>query len=385
MKPLSMSRTALDRLPVSVLNVEECVDLSSDYSTFTVPRPVADAIVWAARSTDLGRHNTASGRYLREAVVEKLRAENGLEAREDSVVVTAGATAALCFILGAMCDAGDHILCPDPGPASYLRLAASWGASAERYPTELNGTPDWQVLDSLVRHETKALVVNSPSDPAGAILDPDLLRQYVDFAREHDLYVISDEQTDLLRYDGLATGGTATSDYDGRVVSVYSLARTHALYGLRLGYCVAAPALAEAIAQAQDAQLSGPSTLALAAGQAAFTMDRSVVDSMVATYQQARDVVEVNLSPEVLPFQPQSGYFMLVDVSHCGYPDSHAFAAELLSQKQLRVAPGTRFGTRTQQMIRLTLAVNERNLSRGIERLAEFMHECGAPVEPPTD
>lgn len=375
MKPLSLTRSVLDRVPPATRPGDGVTDLSSDYSGFTVPGPVADAIVWAARSTDLGRHNTAGGHFLRHAVVEKLRLENHLEAAEESVVLTAGATAALCYVIGALCDPGDSLLVPDPGSDTYQRLAASWGASTVRYPCDLDGTPHWSALEDLVEHETKAIVVNSPSDPAGAVLSCEVMTQIVDFARAHDLYVISDEQLDMLRFDGAPSGGPACYDTDGRVASVYSLARSHALAGLRLGYCVAAPPLADAVARAQDSQLAAPSTLALAAGLAALTMDRSVVESMVASYEQMRDVVAVNLPPEVMPFQPQGGYFMLVDTSCTRYPDGHAFARELLAQKQVRVAPGPRFGQRTQHMVRITLAVKERTLGQGIERLASFIEE----------
>lgn len=378
MKPLSLTRSALDRVPPGPRPGDGITDLSSDYSGFTVPGPVADAIVWAARSTDLGRHNTAGGHYLRHAIVEKVHFENQLETTEECIVLTAGATAALCFILGALCDAGDSILAPDPGSSSYERLAASWGVATLRYPCALDGTPDWPALEELVEHQTKAIVINSPSDPAGAVLSSERLRELMDFAQAHDLYVISDEQLDMLRFGGNCHPGPASFDTDGRVVSVYSLARSHALAGLRLGYCVAAPPLADAIARAQDSQLAAPSTLALAAGLAALTMDRTVVESMVASYEQMRDVVAVNLPAEVLPFQPQGGYFMLVDTSATIYPDGHAFAAELLARQKVRVAPGPRFGQQTHAMVRLTLAVKERTLGQGIERLATFLEESKA-------
>jgi aspartate/methionine/tyrosine aminotransferase len=377
MKPVSLTRSAVPRLKADAASqAQVLIDLSGEYSQFTVPGPVADAIVHAARTTDLGRHNTAGGKYLRHAVQQKLAEVNALEVREDAIVLTGGGTAALCYALAALCDPGESVLVPDPGPPGYARLCASWGIAPVPYPLGLDGVPDYDALEDLIGHDTKAILLNTPANPSGAVLDGVRLLELVDFARDHDLYVVSDEELDMLRFAGGPALGPAYCDTDGRVVSVFSMARTHCLAGLRLGYAVAAPPIAAAIAGAQDSQLAGPSTLALSAGLAALTMDRSVVDSMIASYVQQRDIVLAMLPPEVVPQPPAGGYYMLVDIASCGFPDSRAFAETFRQAAGVKVAPGLLFGANIPQMVRLTLAVRERALGEGVEKLAAFIAEC---------
>jgi aspartate aminotransferase len=373
MKPLSLTRAGLGGGAAPGPPSDDLLDLASDYTQFSVPGPVAEAIAWAARQTDLGRHNTAGGHYLCQAVAAKLLDVNDLEVGEDSIVLTGGGGVALTYALGAVCDPGDQVLVPDPGWTGYGRLAASWGAQPVPYAVGLDGVPDYDDLEDLIEPQTKVLLVNQPLNPTGAALDDIAQHALVDFAREHDLYLLCDEQSDMLRLDGAQPVSLARFDTDGRVVTVYSFARTHAMAGLRLGYLVAAPPLARAVAAAQESQMAGPSTLALAAGHAALTMDRSSIDSMIEAYRLHRDIVAANLPAAVLPYHPVGGYFMVVDVSACGYPDAAAFAAELHRAQNLRVAPGTLFGQQAAQLVRLTLAVRERILGQALERLANFM------------
>lgn len=377
MKPVSMIRHALTSLVPAAGSDGGC-DLSCDYSQYTVPGPVADAIVHAARTTDLGRRNTADGKYLRHAVMHKLLDVNALETPEEGIVLTGGGTAALCYTFAALADPGDSILVPDPGWPGYATLCASWGINAIPYPLWLDGFPDYDQLEDLIEHGTKAIVVSNPANPSGGVLEPEACRDLLDYAREHDLYVISDEQADMLRFEPGQAIGPAHWDTEGRVVSIFSMARTYCLAGLRLGYAVATPNLARAIAAAQHAHLTGPTTLALAAGLAALTMDRSVVDSMVASYRQQRDIALAMLPAEVIPYQPQGGYFMLVDVRGCEFPDASVFATAFRESCGVKVAPGTLFGEHTAQMVRLTLAVRERALGEGVDLLANFIGEHSA-------
>jgi len=373
MKPLSRTRSLLAPGGLPSPPLESLLDISNDYSLFTVPGPVADAIVWAARSTDLGRHNTGGGRFLLHAVQHKLNGVNDLEVGEDSIVLTGGGGVSLSYALGALCDPGDEVLVPTPGWQGFARLAAAWGAQPVPYRVGLDGVPDYEDLEALVEHDTKVLVVANPQNPTGAVLGADQLQSVVDFAREHDLYVLSDEASDMVRFHPGPALGPARFDTEGRVITVYSFARTHALAGLRLGYAVAAPPIADVIGRVQAATYGGPSALALAAGLAALTMDRTAITSMIEAYQLHRDIVAANLPAEVLPVQPMGGYFMVVDISSAGYPDADAFVAELLAAQSVKVAPGTLFGEGASQLIRLTLAVRERTIGQAVGRIAAFM------------
>jgi aspartate/methionine/tyrosine aminotransferase len=159
------------------------------------------------------------------------------------------------------------------------------------------------------------------------------------------------------------------------VVTVYSFAKTYALAGLRLGYCVAAPPLATAIRNLQEAQCAGASTLAMAAGYAALDMDGSVVESMKSFYLQHREVVKAMLPADLISSPPDGGYFFLLDLSNVNVPDGAIFARLLLDQHKVRVAPGPAFGIMAAKTVRLTFAVRERDLAEGLEHINALLTE----------
>lgn len=372
MKALSYTRSQVP-VPTVCASGVDVVDISSDYSQYTVPRPVAEAVVHAAQSTDLGRTTAAGGRYLRGAIGAKLSGENELEVGEEGIVITGGGTAGMSLAFACLADAGEQILVPDPGWPGYPRLCRSWGIRDVPYPLLANGRIDYDVLDSLVEHDTKALVISHPNNVNGAVLDRAELQELVDFARLHDLYLISDESYDLIRFHDGPSIGPAQFDTDGRVISVFSFAKTHALAGLRLGYVVAAPPLAAAIDHTQEGQMTGASSLALAAGLAALEMDRSVVESMRQFYQQQRETLQVMLPPGLLPFSPEGGFHALLDISGTRLPDGDAFAQACLAEANLMVGSGREFGDRAAQSIRISLAVRERQFGQAMDRLLKFL------------
>lgn len=378
MKSLSLTRGVLPDPPIRPPTAGQMLDLSGEYSQYTVPGPVAEAIVHAARTTDLGRTNTGGGLYLRRGIVHKLRDVNDLEVHEDSVVLSAGANQAFSIVFATLLDPGDQVLVPDPGSPYYRSLAAVWGAVPVPYPCRLDGTPDYATAEELIEHETKAIIIGSPANPSGAVLDAARLQQLCDFARDHDLFVVSDETYDQVRYlPGLALG-PARFDTDGRVTTIFSFSRTYALAGLRLGYIVAAPPLARAYFRTATALQAGPSTLGLAAGLTALEMDPALLESMQAFYRQQRETAQAILPAGSIPFVPEGSYFMLVDISSTRYLDGDAFAHECAEAKQVLTAPGPQFGEATRRMIRLTLAVRERPFAAGVERLAQFIAESQA-------
>lgn len=380
MKALSQTRTGLpgERFWSAPEGAEHAIDLSADYSHFTVPRPVAEAVVHAAETTDLGRDTAGGGRHLRHSICRKLARCNALERPEDAVVITAGVSAGLNLAVATLADAGERVLIPDPGMPILRRLCATWGIQPVPYPLRSTGEPDYDVLPALVTADTKALIISSPGLPSGAVLSRAQVRKLVDFAVAHDLYVVSDESCDLLRYDGALAVGPASYDPDGRVVSVFSFAKTHAMAGLRLGYLVADPPLAEAISRTQNALQTGPGTLAAAAGLAALNMDPMVVESMRDFYRQQRDSALAMLHASAVPNPPEAGFYFLVDIAGTRYPDGSSFASACYDAHGLLLAPGDLFGRVSARTVRVTLAVRERVFGAGLERLVTFLEESAA-------
>lgn len=377
MKPLSITRAAIPPPFVPGHVGPDVVDLSGEYSHYTVPKPVADTVIHAAQTTDLGRTTSAGGRVFLNALIGKLRHTNGLAVEPDQLVVTAGATAALSLIICTLADSGEAILVPDPAWPGYCRLCSTWGVRAIRYPLLPDGRPDYDVMAELAADDVKAMIISQPSNPAGAVLNDYALKELVTYADDHDLYLVSDETCDLFRFHhGLATG-PARFDRDGRVLSVFSFAKTHALAGLRIGYCVASPPLADAVCRVQEAQMTGPSNLAITAGLAALEMDPSVVDSMRMFFWQQRETVVAVLPPSLLPHPPQGGLHVLLDIGGTEFSDADTFTAALLHEQHLQVCSGKRFGETTASCVRVSLAAKEHLFGQAMERLLTFLEAHG--------
>ncbi len=378
MKPLSQTRSQLPARYQPVPLGPDAIDLSGEYSLYTVPKPVAEAIVHHAQLTDLGRGTTAGGRPLRDAIAAKLAVCNGLTVSTDQVVVCSGGTAAVSMTMAALCDPGDDVLVPDPGWPGYRVLCMTWGLHPIGFAVGYDGRPDYESIERLLTPRTKALVVSHPSNPSGGVLDEQELQALVEFANRHDLYLVCDESCDLFRFLPGPCTGPAQYDTQGRVISLFSFAKTHALAGVRLGYSVSSAPLARAIERAQDGLLTGPSSLALVAGLAALQMDLSVVDSMTQFYRQQCETIEAVLPREVLPFRPQGGFHALLDVSHTALPNGDEFVRRCVAERQLRLAPGSLFGERWPHTVRLSLAAKEHTFGQAIERLLGFLAEHSA-------
>ena len=375
MKPLSQTRAAVPSGWSAPASGEGVIDLSGDYSHFTVPRPVAAAVVHAAQTTDLGRDTASGGRHLRSDLVGKLETVNNRQIEDDWIVLTAGSSTALCHALATVADDGEEVLIPDPGWPGYRRLCQSWGIVPVPYPVSPDGRVDREELNCRITSRAKAIVVSVPGCVTGAVPPLDELKLWVDIAVEHGLYLISDESLDMLRFEPGPALGPGKFDPDGRVITVYSFAKTHAMAGLRLGYVVARPELATAICRTQEGLGAGPSTLALAAGLAALDMDPLVIDSMRDYYRQTRDSALAMLPPEHLPHAPDGGFHLLLDISRTNFPDGTAFAAACYEERRLVVAPGPQFGEVSNRMVRLTLAARERPFGEGMMRLSRFLEE----------
>jgi len=280
--------------------------------------------------------------------------------------------------VATVADSHEAILVPDPGWPGYRRICAAWGVRAISYPVDWDGRPDYHALADLARRDVKAMFVANPHNPTGAVLSDDALAELMHHAARHDLYVISDESYDLIRFHHGPATGPACFDPDGRAMAVYSFAKTHALAGLRLGYVAASPKLTQALHATQESLMLGASSLALAAGLAALEMDHSVVDSMRQFYLQQRETLLALLPPTLLPHPPEGGFHALLDVSSTDFPDGDTFASACLVEQGLRITPGSDFGLRSRQCVRLCLAVRERVFGEAMDRLMDFLEAHGS-------
>jgi aspartate aminotransferase len=340
---------------------------------FPTPAAIVTAAAEAARAGHTGYTPTAGIPELRAALAAKVREVNGFPVEPDQIVLGNGGAQALHACLLALTEPGDGILLPDPAWPNFVMMAQLLRLDIAHYGLTPAGgyLPDVAELERLVTPRTRVLLLNSPSNPLGAVIGRERMTQLLDFAARHQLWVLSDECYDQITFDDTVVSPAAL-DRDGRVVTVFSFSKTYAMTGWRLGYAAAPPEVAEVLAKSQEPLISCLNAPTQYAALAALETPPEVVASMVAAYRQRRDTVVDRLSElGIAAFRPAGAFYAWVDIADSGL-GAREFALRLLAEERVAVAPGTAFGARGEGFVRVSLAASEQDLAEGATRIARL-------------
>ena len=363
--------SGIRRIHEIAITLDDVIMLAVGEPDVTVAPHIAAAgkAAWDADQTNY----TANGGIpvLRAAIVDKLARVNDIHVDTERVWVTVGATQALHQAMVLTLAAGDEVLVPDPGYTTFTMNARMIDAVPVAYP--LRGAagfmPDVAELDRLVTDRTRVLIVNSPSNPLGTIFPKALLGELLAFARRHDLWVISDEVYEYFSW-GEPHVSIASLDTDDRVFSVFSLSKTYAMTGVRVGYIVIPPGLAATMRTVQEASISCVAEPDQFAGVAAITGDQSAVESAREHYRDNLAAATSLLDAHGIRYLPPGGTFYLwVDVSHASDGDVATWAEQFLLRERVAIAPGSAFGRSGEGWVRVSLAAAKETLLEGLSRL----------------
>jgi aspartate/methionine/tyrosine aminotransferase len=354
-------------------SVEDAIHLEVGDPSFATPPHVVEAAARAARDGWTRYVPSAGIRALREAIADKLRKHNGVEVEPGQVIVTAGGIGAVHTAMAAVLEPGDEILLPDPAWPNFRMIAGVLHARERPYPlrAERGFLPEVEDLERVVGPRSRAVLVNSPSNPLGTIVPAERLREIAEFAARHDLWVISDECYDQMAFDDTFASAAAVGDPE-RVLGCYTFSKTYAMTGWRVGYLAGPPAAAPLGDKLQQALVSCVNAPAQMAALAALTGPQDAVAEMRETYRERRDAVLALLAEhDTGCLRPAGAFYAWIDVRGRA-PSAHRFAVELLRQQQVAVAPGTAFGPAGEGWLRISLATDTDLLLEGTRRLARF-------------
>ena len=336
---------------------------------------VAPHIVEAAKRAwdDDETNYTANGGIpqLRRAIVAKLARDNNISVDTERVWVTIGATQALHQAMAITLDPGDEVLIPDPGYTTFTMNARMLGAEPVPYPLHPDAgfLPDIAALERLVTPRTRLLILNSPSNPLGTVIPEALQRELLAFAERHDLWIISDEVYEAFTW-GEPHVSIASLDTGDRVFSVFSFSKTYAMTGIRIGYLVTPPGLADTMRTVQEASIScAPSTgqwAALAAIEGPQDHVRAARDHYWDNLAAATALLD---SRGIAYLAPGGTFYLWIDLSHASDGDVASWAQSFLLEKRVAVAPGSAFGRSGEGWIRVNLATAQSALLEGLGRL----------------
>ncbi|MEA9985339.1 pyridoxal phosphate-dependent aminotransferase [Subtercola sp. RTI3] len=308
---------------------------------------------------------------LRAAIVAKLATQNGIAVDTEQVWVTNGGMHALFLAMTLTLSPGDEVLLPDPGYSTFAMNARMISAVPVPYTLRLahDFLPDLDELERLVTSRTRMIIINSPSNPLGAIFPKPVIETLLAFAQRHDLWILSDEVYERFTYGALHTS-VASLDTDNRVFSVFSLSKTYALTGARVGYLVTPPGMAALLRTAQEAIVSCINTPAQLAAVAAITGPQDHVAAAATHYRENLEVATKLLTELGIAFlEPSGAFYLWVDVSYATDGDVAEWAERFLLEQRVAVAPGSAFGRQGEGWIRLCVAADPADIETGIRRL----------------
>lgn len=379
MQPLSPAAVALPesgirRITNAAIAIPDCVRLEMGEPQFATPEHICEAAAKAARD-GFTKYTASQGLMsLREAISAKLARVNGLDVPPERIVATNGALSGLFTTCLALLAPGDELLIPDPGWPNWEQMILAAGGRVVRYPTlrERAFLPDPNTMDALVTPRTRAIILNSPSNPTGAVMPVALVKRMLDFARRHDLWVVSDECYDECVFDGEHVS-PARFDTDGRVISIFSCSKTYAMTGWRVGYAAVPEAAIGVLAKLQQPVLGNICSVAQKAAEAALTGPQDCVATMRSYYRARRDQALAMLAAADMPVAvPGGAFYLMVDVSRANR-DATAFALDLLHTHKVAVAPGDTFGPGGAGLVRVALCASEEAIARGLGKLIEVV------------
>lgn len=354
-----------------------CIHLEVGEPSFPTPTHVLDAAARALRDGHTRYAPNAGLPELREALAGKVAKRNHLQAAPEDVVVTSGGIGALLTALLAVAIPGGQVLVPDPGWPNFAMITRLAGMEpvAYRLRADTGFLPTVNDLEEAAGPQARVLVLNSPSNPLGTVLPEPRLAELLAFARDRDLWVVSDECYDeivLDPADGAGHVSAAAVAEPERVLSVFTFSKTYAMTGMRVGYVVGPPGTGQTLAKLQEATIACVNTPAQHAALAAVTGPQDAVGQMRAAYRDRRDAATALLDRHGLPYlRPSGAFYLWVDI-HDRAASAHDFAMALLRDRQVALAPGTAFGPTGEGWVRLSLATDTDLLLEGVERLATF-------------
>lgn len=313
---------------------------------------------------------------LREAIAKKIATTNDFSVQPSQVVITNGATEGLYSVFLALLDAGDEVLFPDPGWPNAKMMIELVGATAVGYPLlKANGfVVDVTQLKTLVGPRTKVIVLNSPSNPLGSITPPDVMKEILEVANEHDIWVISDECYEAMAFEG-DSKSLAALDSDDRVITAFSFSKTYAMTGWRVGYVVAPAEIAPTIVKMQQAVIGCVNAPAQMAALSALEGPQGIVSEMREAYRTRRDsALEALGAGSATALRPDGGFYVWIDITTSGW-SSLDFAKALIVEKKVAVVPGSAFGSEGEGFVRMSLVAAPEFVSKGASRLSRFCVE----------
>ena len=320
---------------------------------------------------------------LKDAIIGKLNRDNKLNYTRAQIVVSCGAKHTLYNLAQVLFEEGDEVIIPSPYWVSYPDIVILTGAKPVILKT--NASDGFKIgpgqLEEVINPRTRAVIINSPSNPTGAVYTQAELVELVEVFVKNDVLAISDDIYEKILYDGISFANMATvnADMKERTVVVNGVSKSHAMTGWRIGYAAGPVEIIAAATKLQSQNTSNPTSIAQKAAVEALNGDQAIVEAMVKEFEKRRNVMvdRLNAIPGITCMTPQGAFYVFPEIAgllgrkYGGkvLATSSDVAAWLLDEANVAVIPGGEFGQ--DDHIRLSYATSMSNIEKGLKRIRD--------------
>ena len=387
--PAPLSSWALNVSPSPTLTIdgkakalqaagEDVCGFAAGEPDFDTPDHIKNAAIEALKSGKTKYAANPGIEPLRQALAAKYLADYGLKIAPTQIVVSPGGKFSCYLAILAVCSPGDEVIIPAPYWVSYPEMVKLAGAVPKFVlaPDTTGFRITAAQLEAAITPKTKLLILNSPSNPTGAVYSRKEIEDLVAVALKHNLYIMSDEIYEHLVYDGetMVAPATLSPEAQERTIIVSGFSKTYAMTGWRLGTLVASAPIAKAAAELQSQMTSNATTFGQYGALAALVekdKTQASLKLMLEAFDRRRKFLhaELNKIPGVSCVLSKGAFYLFPNISSFGL-SSNDFCAKLLENEKVAAVPGSAFGA--EGYLRLSYATSDAIIAKGVERLARF-------------
>lgn len=345
-----------------------------DFVTPKYIREAACASLQAGNTRYTSNYGTIA---LRKAIAKKLEKENHIHADPNSeIMVTVGGEEAMAAAVLALVDAGDEVILSDPGYSPYDSIVKIANAVPVYVPLREadNWNFDLEILRQSITSKTKLIMLCTPSNPTGTIMDRESLEELSQICIDHDILVIADEAYERILYeDNVHTSIASLPGMWERTITIQSFSKSHSMCGFRIGYIAACKKLMSILIRAHQKIVLCATSSSQDAALAALTQESDEIAYMMEQFNKRRELIYSTLKELGLPCAyPQAAFYVFPNVSSLGM-DGDTFCQRFLEEYGVACVPGSDFGPGSKNNLRLSYATSYEDCAEGMERLKKFV------------
>lgn len=342
---------------------------------FDTPESIKEAAIAKLRAGHVHYTPNPGVPALQAAIASNIYSRLNVTVEPGSVIATVGASEAVAISLMAVLEPGTEVIVPTPCFPTYLYLPKVLGADVIQLPLSLESgfMPTAQDVEPLITEKTRAILINSPNNPTGAVICPDALKELIALARERDFWLISDEVYEDIVYDGFSHISALSLARDGDpVIYVSGLSKTYSMTGWRLGYLVAPEDLFGSMLKLHQYIVTSACSF-VQWGAVHALSEKPNTDYMMMEYEKRRQSVISELERAGIDFLTPGGSFFVFPRIPDGLPDDEVFCHDLLRDYGLGLVPGTAFGDNFNRYFRVCYACSTQDVREGMRVLADAL------------